>query len=43
MESLKGNIMNRKPKQVRDKNHTFSQQQESQYETQQVYKEQKLQ
>ena len=35
--------MNRKPKMVRDKNHTFSQQQESQYETQQMYKEQKLQ
>ena len=43
MISNKGNIMNRKPKQVRDKNHTFQQQQETQFETQQSYKEQKLQ
>ena len=43
MESLKGNIMNRKPRQVRDKNHTFSQQQDNMYENQQIYKEQKLQ
>lgn len=33
MISNKGNIMNRKPKQVRDKNHTFQQQQETQFET----------
>lgn len=35
--------MNRKPKMVRDKNYTFQQQQASQFETQQSYKEQKLQ
>ena len=34
MDSSKGNIMNRKPKVVRDKNHTFQAEQLTQYETQ---------
>ena len=34
--------MNRKPKQVRDRNYTFQDQQQSQWGQQQSYKEQKL-
>ena len=42
MEAKKSSILNRKPKQIRDKNFTFSNTEESKKDQELNYKEQKL-